>query len=426
MSEIQSKPRVLIVDDNIKNIQVLGATLRNEGYQVMVAQSGQKALETVERMCPDLIVLDIIMPEMDGFECCQKLKAMPEVEEVPIIFLTARVEIEDVLQGFELGGVDYITKPFHQKELLVRVNTHIQLRLAQKKVQHQAKKLKKLLSENQRYQEYLEEEVIKRTLELEKNIRERVQIEEDLKMGAFVQTHFLPHALPQIDNLQFTSFSHPASDMGGDWYHLIQTDEWLYLMIGDVTGHGTAPALITAGICTTCEMLNQLMLQEAKSQMQPAEVLGYLNHVMSHICPAEFLMSCFVARLNLRNGLLQFANAAHNFPLIIHSDGSIKHLLNTNYLLGYQPKIEFQQAETQVLPDDTLLLFTDGCLEIEDNEKRQFGERKLIRHFKLYQTSTLNESVKKLEDILLKYRGQQRLEDDMTLLACKVLGPWPE
>lgn len=118
---------ILIVDDNQKNIQVLGNILREEGYKIAVAFNGYKAIEIAENILPTLILLDIMMPEIDGFQVCENLKSMPATRSIPIVFLTAKVESEDVVEGFRKGGVDYITKPFKKEELLARVRTHITL-----------------------------------------------------------------------------------------------------------------------------------------------------------------------------------------------------------------------------------------------------------------------------------------------------------
>ncbi|MFW6241703.1 MAG: diguanylate cyclase [Thermodesulfobacteriota bacterium] len=121
-------PRVLMVDDNPRNLQVLGAILKREGYELIVAADGRQALNAVRRTRPDLILMDVMMPVMDGFEACRRIKCEAEGREIPLIFLTARNETDDLLQGFEAGAVDYVTKPFNQAELLARVRTHIDLR----------------------------------------------------------------------------------------------------------------------------------------------------------------------------------------------------------------------------------------------------------------------------------------------------------
>jgi class 3 adenylate cyclase len=117
--------RILVVDDTPANLQALSATLKEKGYQVSVATNGKQALEAVGRVRPDLILLDVMMPEMDGFEACRRLKSSEATSDIPIIFLTARTETEDIVKGFELGAVDYVPKPFNAHELLARVNTHL-------------------------------------------------------------------------------------------------------------------------------------------------------------------------------------------------------------------------------------------------------------------------------------------------------------
>ena len=121
----RSAARILVVDDTPANIQTLTATLKAKGYQVSVATHGRQALEVVSRIRPDLILLDVVMPEMDGFEACRHLKANPDTRDIPVIFLTARTEATDIVQGFELGALDYVAKPFNSHELLARVNTHL-------------------------------------------------------------------------------------------------------------------------------------------------------------------------------------------------------------------------------------------------------------------------------------------------------------
>lgn len=117
--------RILVVDDTPANIQTLSAILKEKGYHISVATNGKQALEVLKRLQPDLILLDVMMPEMDGFETCRQLKASSQWSEIPVIFLTAKTETTDIVQGFELGAVDYVAKPFNTHELLARVNTHL-------------------------------------------------------------------------------------------------------------------------------------------------------------------------------------------------------------------------------------------------------------------------------------------------------------
>ena len=131
---VTSKFNILIVDDIAKNIQVIGSVLRNEGYKMEFATDGKKALSWTEKKDFDLILLDIMMPEMDGFEVCKQLKKDARRKDIPIIFLTAKTDTENIVKGFELGAVDYITKPFNSAELIARVKTHIKQKYAEQQL----------------------------------------------------------------------------------------------------------------------------------------------------------------------------------------------------------------------------------------------------------------------------------------------------
>lgn len=126
----EKRPLILIVDDVPKNLQVLGSILKEQPVDIAVATNGLQALKIVEGILPDLILLDVMMPELDGFETCKRLKADPRTLDIPVIFLTARTETEDVINGLKLGAVDYVTKPFNSAELLTRVHTHLDLKLS--------------------------------------------------------------------------------------------------------------------------------------------------------------------------------------------------------------------------------------------------------------------------------------------------------
>ena len=136
---------ILIVDDTPKNIQLLGEILSQEGYELTIAQDGQQALNSIEESLPDLILMDVMMPVMDGYEACQELKQRPETSEIPLIFLTAKTDTQDIIDGFNAGAVDYVTKPFQREELLARVRTHLALKEAQETANAQAKELKELV-----------------------------------------------------------------------------------------------------------------------------------------------------------------------------------------------------------------------------------------------------------------------------------------
>jgi len=143
---LQPPVTVLIVEDNPKNIQVLGTILMDAKYRVAIAHHGRAAFDTIPKVKPDLILLDIMMPEMDGFEVCQRLKADPATRDIPVIFLTAKTETDDIVKGFDLGGADFITKPFRSKELLARVQTHVALKRLQQDLRKRNQELEDALA----------------------------------------------------------------------------------------------------------------------------------------------------------------------------------------------------------------------------------------------------------------------------------------
>lgn len=128
---------ILIVDDNTKNLQLLAEMLIAKGYhKIALAKDGHKAINFINKKKPDLILLDISMPGMDGFEVCRRLKQMEDTKDIPVIFISALSDTEDKVKGFEMGGVDYVTKPFQREEVLARVRTHLKLKQMREKLEN--------------------------------------------------------------------------------------------------------------------------------------------------------------------------------------------------------------------------------------------------------------------------------------------------
>ena len=153
----QKKPLILIVDDNSVSIRMLVHVLKKKDYELAISRNGSQALDMLEDIRPDLILLDIMMPDLDGFKVCRTLKDNPRTKEIPIIFLTAKEETEDLVQAFELGAVDYVTKPFNGLELLARVQTHLDLKFARDTQKELLIKLEENLKEIKEKNEKLEE-----------------------------------------------------------------------------------------------------------------------------------------------------------------------------------------------------------------------------------------------------------------------------
>ena len=171
-SSIVNSGFILIVDDSPTNLSILAYALKGAGFSIRIATDGQSAIEQIQEELPELILLDVQMPGIDGFETCDRLKANPVTQDIPIIFMTALADVESKVKGLSLGAVDYITKPFEQEEVLVRVRIHL--------------KLRHLTKELQQWNETLEQQVVERTSALQKALVQLVQQEKLATLGQLV------------------------------------------------------------------------------------------------------------------------------------------------------------------------------------------------------------------------------------------------
>jgi PAS domain S-box-containing protein len=191
-TQSRAAAQILVVDDTPANLMLLKEMLTNHGYRVRPASSGRLALRSVAMETPDLILLDVRMPDMDGYEVCHRLKADADSRAIPVIFISALDSVGDKVRGFAAGGIDYITKPFQEAEVLARVETHLSLRLLQQKLEQQNVQLHQEISvrkhfenELKKHQELLEERISERTMELQEALGKYRSIFENSVEGIF-------------------------------------------------------------------------------------------------------------------------------------------------------------------------------------------------------------------------------------------------
>ena len=141
MQNQETKPKIIVVDDSEFELQLVDWILQEKNYQTFLADNGSDALKMLENLTPDLILLDIMLPDIDGFEVCKKIKGIDKLQDIPVIFFTSLSNVDDIVKGFEAGGVDYLTKPFNKDELLVRIKNHLDLISSRRKIEFQAKEL---------------------------------------------------------------------------------------------------------------------------------------------------------------------------------------------------------------------------------------------------------------------------------------------
>ena len=198
---------ILIVDDSPQNLRVIESYLRKQGFNTLIASRGELALKRIQYAHPDLILLDVMLPGIDGFETCRRLKANETTKDIPVIFITALTETAHKIEGFNVGGVDYITKPFQVEEVLARVQTHLNLFKLQHQLEKQNENLKYAIKERKYAQselkksyDELEQRVEERTAELKREIKERKQAEESLRESENHLRHLSSQLLTAQEN----------------------------------------------------------------------------------------------------------------------------------------------------------------------------------------------------------------------------------
>jgi len=228
---VETRDIILIVDDAKVDLCILRRTLESEGYKVLEASSGDSALSVANCVLPELIILDIMMPGIDGFETCQKLKENASTANIPVIFVTAKTQSEDIVKGFSVGGVDYITKPFKKEEVLAHVATHLKI-----------SRLTKDLLENNRKLERRTDELTQANKRLKKEIAMRKEAEEKL---AYAATHDaltgLPNRLLFNDRLELAIAS-AQRNQEKICIMLIDLDQ--FKEVNDTLGHSAGDQLL--------------------------------------------------------------------------------------------------------------------------------------------------------------------------------------
>jgi serine phosphatase RsbU (regulator of sigma subunit) len=321
MTGLIGKKLVLVVDDAPANLQMVNSILKDD-FKIRVATSGVKALELVKvKPQPDLILLDVTMPEMDGYEVCGILKATPESKDIPVIFLTGKTEADDETRGFEVGAVDYIHKPFSPAVVKARVHTHLVLRES-----------RDLLA------------------------RQLLDINNELEMAQEIQVSILPHEIPKIRGLEIAARYNPMNSVAGDFYDFIVVDEkHLGILIADVTGHGLPAALIAS-------MLKVALFAQSQHASDPARVLAGLNQSLCGKFKHHFVTAAYVF-VDLEKNSISYAGAGHP-PLLLwrQSSGNACEVLENGLLLGLIPEATYSAVELPVKAGDKAVLYTDGIL----------------------------------------------------------------
>ena len=370
---------VLLVDDEPANIQIVNSILKNT-YKTRIATNGAKALELANQAPPpDLILLDVMMPEMNGYEVCSRLKSADHTRDIPVIFLTGQTEIDDETKGFEVGAVDYIHKPFSPAVVQARVRTHLVLRGIREQLASQLQ-----------------------------------TIRGEMDTARQIQLSILPREIPAIKGLDISARYLPMTAVAGDFYDFIPIDEnRIGILVADVSGHGMPAALISS-------MLKIALDGQTKYASDPARVLAGLNHALCGKFKGHFVTAVYVVVDTAKQSVL-YAGAGHP-PLILrdHAARETRDFVENGLFLGVFPEATYTVAEIPFKPGDWGVLYTDGILEMTNPSEEQFG----LDRFKQFLQDNHDLSVEQFVDALLNELSRwsdlasgREPEDDLTLLA---------
>ncbi|MEE9548862.1 MAG: response regulator [Candidatus Binatia bacterium] len=344
MTEPQAK--ILIVDDEPKNVKLLEAFLIPGGHQVIKASNGEEALQQVQQEKPDLILLDVMMPMMDGYEVLKHLKADGRWRDVPVIMISALDDIKSVARCIERGAEDYLPKPFEPMLLRARVNACLE----KKRLRDQARE----------YSDLLEREL---------------QSARDIQMS-MVPTIFPP---PEPTRpVEIFATLEPARQVGGDLYDFFYTDEGqLCFLIGDVSDKGAPAALFMARTKTLVRLVATLLRALAGRPPTPDQIMARVNDELCLDNSMQMFVTLFLGVLDPMSGELQWCNAGHLVPYVLGRNG-IKPLETTQDMpLGIRTSIGYDSTGWTLSNGDCLFLFTDGITEAMDSEGKLFGQERL-------------------------------------------------
>jgi phosphoserine phosphatase RsbU/P len=367
-------PLILIVDDDPVNRFVLDNMLQSQGFQTMQAENGRDARKHAADRHPDMILLDIMMPGETGFETLRKLKEDQATATIPVIILSALEDVDSKVKGFELGAVDYVTKPFEHMEVLARIRTNLKVvRAFRIIISEQAKRLRQV-----------------------KEAQESILTK--------------PEELPP--EARFAVVYEPVLEAGGDYYDVFPISGGFGYVVADISGHDLKASFVTSG-------LKPLLRQNAGPLFTPGETLTNINNVLHQVLPPGQFLTLAYALLNNKRDLLTVVSAGHPPPIFVSAAGAVDILRAEGDILGPFPHVSTTPLSRPVAPGDRLYLYTDGLIE----------ERLLARDGSADETSglaelclrnhdlPLGECVRRIRETLV---DQAPFQDDAVLLATQV------
>lgn len=349
-------PAILVVDDEPVFIQQTQTCLEAQGYKVHVARNGREALAVVDKQKIDLVLLDVIMPMLNGVEVTKIIKRNPQTRNIPIIVISTMTEYKDRVEFFRIGANDYMPKPIDNGELLARVELQLQLVKLRSEVQ----------SANDRLTTY--------NRQLEKQM---ARIEHDLAVARNVQRALLPKDAAQFPGVSVLYEQMTREDLGSDYIdYLLDETGLFHLIIADVSGHGIAPALVAS-------QLKVLFVSMGQKRSTASSFMEQINRLAGRFLIEGYYFTAIYLQYDHVKRKLDVVNAGHTPLLLFEQEtGKIKQVRSRNVPIGFDDNEEFSANTVKVKPGDRILLFTDGITEHPNKVNELFdvaGVAKVLR-----------------------------------------------
>jgi len=409
VSDSGRKNSVLVVDDSPENIDLLGEVL-NQDYEIKVALNGEKALKIARsEKPPDIILLDIMMPGLDGYEVCRRLKSDTKTRDIPVIFVTSTSEVEDETKGLEAGAIDYITKPIRSPIVKARIKSHIELKEAREYLKNQNEILE------QRVEERTREVLDLQRVEFELRAAQE-KVENELNIAAQIQRSILPSkfpAFPEHSEFDLYAMMIPAREVGGDFYDFFFIDDdHLAVIIADVSDKGVPAALFT--------MISRTIFRSITRQRKsPSQVLTETNDLLCEGNETGMFVTVFMAYYHLPTGQLTYSNGGHLPALSFGPNGACKKIAcKHGPALGVRPGLTYKEDVETLEPGQILVLYTDGVTEASSPQNELFGLDRISKLVCNSERLKLSKMINHIDKDLKKFQQGYQF-DDITVLALK-------
>jgi serine phosphatase RsbU (regulator of sigma subunit) len=389
----EAPSRILVVDDTEANRDVLTRRLQKHGHQVQVAASGPAALALLAQEPFDLVLLDIMMPDMSGYEVLEQLKADESLRHVPVIMITSITDMDSVIRCIEMGAEDHLPKPFNATLLKARIDAS----LAKKRLRDR-------------------EQLVARAMTRE------------LEIGRNIQAGFLPTTLPLVPGFELAARFRPARQVAGDFYDAfaLPPPGRTAIVVADVCDKGVAAALFMAVFRTLLRAVSREAYDAAPdagdSYHLPRTVRVLSDYNASTHSAANMFATVFVAVLDSASGILTYVNAGHEAPMLLRAGGVAGRLPPTGPAVGLLEGLKFGVEQVALAPGDLLLAFTDGVTDARGADGTTYGEARLEAAAS-QASSRPSTLLERIEADLGQHTAGAEPFDDITMLALGRIAP---